>query len=373
MFGLTSPVLLGLVAALVAVLLGGVLWGWPRLAGPGWRLVAVRVGALIVLNASVVALIFVAVNRSNDFYTSWSDLFGRYQGGGTLRAVNSATARNQPAPPQPALILRTDPVRIGGSRTGGPRTAGRLQTVMFHGQLSGLRFEAHVYVPPGYPVPGRRYPVLVTVSTSATSTASPFGAGHLAAAIATEIATHRLRPLIAVILSPGPGSDLGCLDVPAGPQATLFFAQDLPAALGSRYQVAASPGGLALLADAIGGYCALHLALTNAAVFGAVAVPAANYETPPGSPGWAGSPQLRQQDNLVWLLRHQPPPPITVMFTGQRMPGPFRSLAASPMRVTAVPIGPVGPGGPDGPGVSPLARVLDRVGALLGGLTAAGG
>jgi hypothetical protein len=358
-FGLTSPVLLGLVAALVAVLLGGVLWGWPRLAGPGWRLVGVRVSALIVLNASVVALIFVAVNRSNDFYTSWADLFGRYQGGGTLLAVHPATASIQPAPPPPALILRTDPVRIGRSRT-----AGRLQTVMFHGQLSGLRFEGHVYVPPGYPVPGRRYPVLVTVSTSASSTASPYGAGHIAATIATEIAAHRLRPLIAVILPPGPGSDLGCLDVPAGPQATLFFAQDLPAALGSRYQVAAAPGGLALLADATGGYCALHLALTNAAVFGAVAVPPAAYQTPPGSPGWAGSPQLRQQDNLIWLLRHQPPPPITVLFTGPRMPGAFRSLAASPMRMTAVPVG---------PRASPLAHVLDRVGALLGGLTAAGG
>jgi hypothetical protein len=358
-FGLTSPVLLGLVAALVAVLLGGVLWGWPRLGGPGWRPVALRVSALIVLNASVVGLIFTAVNRSNDFFTSWSDLFGRYQGGGALRAVRPSTARPEPTPPAPAVILRTDPVRIGGSRT-----AGMLQTVMFHGQLSGLQFEANVYVPPGYPVSGQRYPVLLTVSGSAGSAVSPYGARPLAAAIATEIAAHRLRPLIAVILPPGPGSDLGCLNVPAGPQATLFFAQDLPAALGSRYQVVAPPAGLALLADATSGYCALHLALTNASVFGAVAVPPADYRTPPGSSGWAGSPQLRQQDNLIWLLRHQPPPAVTVLFTGPRMPGPFRSLAASPMRVTAVSVG---------PGASPLAHVLDRVGALLGGPIAAGG
>ncbi len=359
MFGLTSPVLLGLVAGLVAVLLGGVLWGWPRLAGPGWRPVAVRVSALIVLNASVVALIFTAVNRANDFFTSWPDLFGRYQGGGTLRAMHPVTANNQPAPPAPALILRTDPVRIGGSRT-----AGRLQTVTFHGQLSGLRFEGHVYLPPGYPVPGQRYPVLVTVSSSASSASSPYGAGRLAAAIATEIVSRRLQPLIAVMLPPGPGSDLGCLDVPGGPQATLFFAQDLPAAIGSRYQVVAPPSGLALLADTTGGYCALHLALTNAAVFGAVAVPPAGYQTPPGSPGWAGSPQLRQQGKLIWLLRHQPPPPITVLFTGPGTAGPFRSLAASPMRVTAVAVG---------AGASPLAHVLDRVGAMLGGRPAAGG
>lgn len=357
MLGLTSPVLLGLVAGLVAVLLFGVLWGWPRLAGPGLRPVALRLIALLVLDASVTALIFTAVNRSNDFYTSYSDLFGQYRGGGTLRAVHPAAARHEPAPPTLASVLRAHPVRIGRSRP-----AGTLQTVMFDGQLSGLHLAGHVYLPPGYPVPGRRYPVLVTVSRFASDATSPYGARQLAEAIATEIAAKRLRPIIAVILPPGPASDRGCLDVPAGPQAALFFAQDLPAALGSRYQVIAPPGGLALLGDATGGYCALHLALTNAAVFSAVALPPGDYETPRGPPA-SPSPQLRQQDNVIWLLRHQPPPPITVVFTGTETPRPFRSLAL-PMHVTAVSL-------TSGP--FPLARVLDRVGALLGQRPAPGG
>jgi hypothetical protein len=364
--GLASPELLGLVAGLVAVLLGGVLWGWPRLARPGWGPLLLRIAALVLLNTSVIALIFVVVNRANGFYTSWSDLFGRYHGGGTLRALyRPARAGTSAGASDLTAVLGAVPVRIAGRQ----RPAGTLQTVVFRGQLSGLTVTGHVYLPPGYPGPdassAARYPVIVAITRFAGGDVSPYGARPLATAIAAEIAAGRLGPLIAVIVPPLPGSDASCLDVPGGSQGTVFFARDLPTAIGSRYRVSDPVGGMALLGDPSGGYCALHLALSDAAVYGAVAIPPGRYQTPPGSPGWGNSPQLHQQDNLLWVLHHQPPQPITVLFTGPGGSGApravIRALNALPARAVVVPFG-----APP----SPLAPVLDRLGRLI---DAAGG
>jgi len=332
--GLTSLPLVFLLAGLTAALLGGVVWGWPRLASRGGRQFALRLVALCALQASMLSLALVLVNRSGQFYSSWSDLLGRYKGGGTLVSVHESSVR------QSALlsVLAQAPVTIPGR----PGDAGVLQTVAIRGALSGLRLRGHVYLPPGYPRSGRGgqgYPVVVAVSRYQDSRGSPYGAPRLAQAAAIEIAAHRIQPLIVLTLPPGPRSDPSCLDVPRRAQAATFFTQDLSSVLSSGYRVSTQPGSWALLADASGGYCALQLALTNAQAFSAVAAPAGAYQSPPGPPLWGNSPQLRAQDNLPWLLGHQPMQPISVLFTGPGTALPFLALVHPPMHVTTTSLG----------------------------------
>ena len=348
--GLTSPDLVWLLTGTVVVLLGGMLWGWPRLARPGWRTVALRIIALCALQASMVSLIFVVVNRANDFYSSWTDLFGRYTGGGSLVVLQHGAAH----PNASISVLALTPVVLPGRKRGGT-----LQSVRFHGQLTGLTVSGHIYLPLGYARAsraGEQYPVIVVISSAQASASSPYDASRLAASAATQIAEGHLRPVILVELPPGPGLDQSCLNVPGGVQGAAFFAQDLPAAMESGYRIRTQRNSWALLGDSSGGYCALQLAMTNASRYSAAAVPAGNYQAPPGPAPWGNSPQLRTQDSLLWLLQHQPMQPISVLFTGLGQAQPLLSLIRTPMHAARSQVA---------AGPAPAAPVLDWLGAAL--------
>jgi hypothetical protein len=382
--------LLYLLVILAVLLIAGVTWAWPRLAGAGPRLFGLRVAALCAIQGTLVSLTFVVVNRTNDFYSSWSDLFGRYTGGGLLVASRPGVARQVAA----ALsVLSASPVAVPGRS----QPAGVLESVLIRGQLSGLSLRGQLYLPPGYPSGGKpggagprgvtprgvtrpgvkqggarrqagraspRYPVIVAISAALSSPTSPYGARRLAAAAASQIVTGRLRPLIVVMLRPGPGADLGCLNEPGGIQAAMFFAQDLPAAIGASYLADRQRSGWGLLADASGGYCALQLALTQAPVFAAAAVPAGSYQAPPGRADWGRGAAFRAQDNLQWLVRHQPMQPIAVLFTGPGQAGPFLSWARRPMRVAALQRAPAAAKARTA-APWPLAQALDWLGRTL--------
>lgn len=354
--GLTSPVLVYLLAGAGIVLLAAMLWYWPRLAGRGWRPVVLRAAAVCVLQACVLSLIFVMVNRSYVFYSSWSDLLGSDTGTGTVLAVDGGNSQLSAA----TRVTASSAVTISGHHG----AVGVLQAVRFRGQLSGVTVSGHIYLPPGYPQPGRRYPVIMAVSGQAASTSSPYGAARLAASAAVQIASGKLRPVILVVLPAALGADQGCLNVPGSTQAGMFYAQDLPAALETGYHASAVASRWALLGDAAGGYCALQLAMDNSTVFSAAAVPSRSYAGPPGSHEAGNSPQIRNQENLIWQLRHLPMQPVSILFAGPGQKtasrGPaaaFISLVRRPMRVTVAGLS---------PGTTPLAPVLDWIGRELG-------
>jgi len=377
---LTSSALVVVLAIVVAALLMSVLWWWPRLAGKGARPVLLRIAALCTLQLSVLSLIFVAVNRSQEFYASWSDLLGTDSGGGAIVATNYGAGHGGPGHGGAGHggAGHGGPGHYGSGSTGalvtvtgssavaapGWRRAprGRLQAVRIRGELSGLTVPAYIYLPAGYSRTNdseQNLPVVVVISgqLSSRSAQAPYSAARLSAAVAGQMAAGRLRPLILVMLPAriGPG-DQGCLDVPGGAQAATFFSQDLPRAVGSAYRVGAPPSRWGLLGDSSGGYCALQLAMTSSAAFSAAVLPPGSYTAPPGPAEPGGTPQLRAQENLTWLLQHQPMQPISVLFVGARRTGPFLTLARPPMRTAqAAP----------GSGQWPLSPVLDWIGRTL--------
>jgi Putative esterase len=356
--GLTSPALVVMLIIAVIAALTGTLWCWRRLAGPGLRLIMLRVVTLGVLQLSVISLIFVVVNRSAEFYSSWSDLFGTDHGTGAIVAVGFGPSRAV----APIKIISS--VQVPGPAAGRRRVAGgRLQTVQIHGHLSGLSAPGYVYVPrrARAGAPAGSLPVLVVISDQLGSQNAIYGAERLAGTAAVQIAAGHLKPVLMVMLparvgGPSGAADQGCLDAPGGVQAGTFFAQDLPQAVESAYHAGRAPGGWALLGDSSGGYCALQLAMTNSQVFSAAAAPPADYAAPPGTGEFGGSPQIKAQDNLLWRMQHQPLQPISVLFTGLGRAQQFLSLVRPPMRAESISLP---------AGKWPLAPVLDWIGRTI--------
>lgn len=366
--GLTSPALLWLLAVLAASLLVAIVVCWRRLAGPSIIAIGLRFASLVTLQAVVLALIFVMVNRTADFYSSWSDLLGTDRAPAALVAVSSgggpATVRQAV---EPVAVTASAPVRVPGDAA----AAGTLEAVRFRGQQSGLKVAGHIFLPAGYRAGkrGRRYPVIVAITGQAASTDSPYGVLRLAENAARLIAAGQLPPVIVVMLPASlPGRDDSCLDVPAARPfvagkasypvlGATFFAEDLPATLEQHYEASSNPANWALLADRSGGYCALQLALTRSWVYSTAVVPDGGYTRPPGSANTNGSRQLAEQYNLQWLLQNEPMQPVSVLFTGSGSAEPFEELAQHPMRVsTAVLSG----------GSWPLNFVLTWIGDSIG-------
>jgi hypothetical protein len=373
--GLTSGTLALVLGLAVAAALAGLLLGWRRLGRPGAFRVAARAVALFAVQFGVLALVFVLANRSLVFYSSWSDLLGSDRASAAVRSaqVGRATAADT------VQIIDESDVTVPGIRG----AVGLLAAVRIHGELSGLTVPAQLYLPPGQLTSGpRRYPVIIAFTRQPASGGSPYAAQNLAAAAAAQIAAGRLPPVILLVLSAGPAramrppgdagpgrggrleqeqSGPGCLDVPGGVQGQTFLTQDIPRLLQGRYRVTA-PGTWGLLGDRAGGYCSLELALSDSATFAVAAVPRGRYDSPPAAQA-GGSPQIRDQENLLWQLGHQPAQPVSVLFAG---PGTaaglgrdarFAAMARPPMRVTS--IGLAG-------GQFPLAPVLDWLGAACG-------
>jgi S-formylglutathione hydrolase FrmB len=365
--GLTSPVLPYLLAAAAGVLLLGIIVAWPSLMRNGPWQVAARLASLCVLQALVLGLIFVIVNQSGEFYSSWSDLFGSDSAAAKLLASPTHAARTL----QPLVVSGRSVVRVPGDRTAG----GTLETVRFNGQLSGLSVPGHVYLPAGYQPHGSRlYPVLVAISDEPADATSPYAADRLAQGAAEQIANRRMTPMIMVMLPAtlAPG-DQACLNVPptfsgtrtASPaiEGETFFAQDVPGTIEAAYRVSSNPGSWAVLGNQAGGYCALQLAMENSYVFSAAVAPRGDYSRVPGASA-ALSPLLRQQDDLVWQLQHLPMQPVSLLFAGPGTlsgPGqaqPFVALAQRPMKVSLTQLS---------TGAWPLAPVLDWVSGAIGG------
>src|SRR3984885_2930785 len=228
---------MAVVAVVAAAAPAAILWYWPRLAGRGVLPVVARIGALGVLQLSVLGLIFLIVNSSAEFYSSWSDLFGDQSGGGAIVAGQAGTSQNAVSSQAlaPVTVLAASAVAVPDR----PKEAGgQLQTVRLHGQLSALSVLGYVYLPPSYRTRGgAALPVTVVISGDLDSPSNPYGAGALAGAAASQIAAHRLVPMIIVMLPAEVGQhDQGCLNVPGGTQADLFFTQDLPQIVGSAYR-----------------------------------------------------------------------------------------------------------------------------------------
>jgi hypothetical protein len=364
--GLTSPVLPYLLASATAILLVVILVTWSRLARRRFVPVLLRTVSLLVLQVLSLGLIFVIVNRTNEFYASWQDLLGSNKSAAHVAGAPATTVTSQ----QTLVVLRRTAVHVPMY----PSAGGILETVQLHGPLSGITATGHIYLPAGYRARAHRhYPVLIEISAARPGSSSPYAAAQLADSAAVEMSARAMPPVIIAMLPAAISPrDHACLNVPptfrksrlADPAVLgeTFFAQDVPAVLASAYEVSSQLANWGLLGDASGGYCALQLALDNSFVYSTAVVPRGSYAMLPGRGAVPDSPVFRDQDSLLWQLSHLPPPPVSVLFAGpgqQSGPGaaqPFVALARPPLSLSFTALA---------TGRWPLAQILDWIGTAL--------
>ncbi|MFJ7180536.1 alpha/beta hydrolase [Streptomyces massasporeus] len=314
--GLTSNKVLVLVVLSAVLLFVGTVWVWPRLARRGWRAVGGRVGLLLGTQLALFAAVGLAANQAFGFYASWADLFGQEKeqgvvvdhapGGGPLEVVGSR--------------------RVPGAGGGLPQAGGRVQQVDIVGRTTRIATPAYVYLPPEYFQPRyrtHRFPTAV-VLTGYPGTASALVEKLRYPRTALELArAGRAKPMILVMLRPtvAPPRDTECVDIPGGPQTESFFARDLPDALRTHYRVAERPGGLGIIGNSTGGYCALKIALHHPDVYAAGAGLSAYYKAPVDATTgdlFQGDKALRNRADLRWYVAHMPAPDTSLLVSSSK-------------------------------------------------------
>ncbi|WP_345661684.1 alpha/beta hydrolase [Streptomyces venetus] len=314
--GLTSNMVLTLAVLSAVLLFAGTVWLWPRLARRGWRSVGGRVGLLLATQVALFAAVGLAANQAFGFYASWADLFGQEKDQGVV--VDHMPGDG------PLEVVGTG--RVPGAGGVRPRSGGRIQQVDIVGRTTRIATPAYVYLPPEYFQPRyrtRTFPAAV-VLTGYPGTASALVEKLHYPRTALELArAGRARPMILVMLRPtvAPPRDTECVDIPGGPQTESFFARDLPEALRAHYRVSEKRGGLGIIGNSTGGYCALKIAMHHPDVYAAGAGLSAYYKAPiDATTGdlFRGDKGLRNRADLWWCLRHEPAPDTSLLVTSSR-------------------------------------------------------
>ncbi|MFF3612797.1 alpha/beta hydrolase [Streptomyces sp. NPDC002580] len=315
--GLTSNKML-VVAVLLAVLLFvGTVWWWPRLARRTWWSVGGRVGLLLATQLTLFVSVGLCANQAFGFYASWADLLGRERGEGVV--VDGAGGAGGPL-----RVVDTRQVDVAGGS--GARTGGRIQKIDIVGRTTRIATQAYVYLPPEYFQPRyrtRTFPA-VTVLTGYPGTAEALVKALRFPQTANRLAKDgRAQPMILVMLRPtvAPPRDTECVDVPGGPQAESFFAEDLPDAVSAHYRVGRRPGSWGVVGDSTGGYCALKLAVHHPEVYAAGAGLSPYYKAAiDRTTGdlFHGDKALRDNADLRRYLRNKPAPDTSLLVTSSK-------------------------------------------------------
>lgn len=235
--GLTGVPLLILVALLgVGLPVGAVLlWRYRRL-----RLL--RTAAMIVAGQMMFTFALgLLVNRQEQYFTSWSDLFG----------TNTPPALPAPGAPAPA-DARVPHGTVFATRIDGP--------------ASHIDLPADVYLPPQYGEPAyarERFPVLELVDGFPGSPARWLGALHLQHVLDTEIAARRMPPVVAVLPEQTTRTlhDTECVDAVHGPRFATYLIHDVRTVAGRLLRVSTDRTGWGVAGYSTGGFCANNLAM----------------------------------------------------------------------------------------------------------------
>jgi enterochelin esterase-like enzyme len=338
--GLTGIPLLALFVLLTFAAMGAVVVLWPRVDKRSLKSYAGRVGLLAVAQLTLLATIAIGTNSYFGFYGSWSDLFAITSNG----AGTGASA----AAPVGAPITVGSISGLAMPNGDQPSTSGEMQDVTIHGLRTGLAEHALIYLPPQYFQPRFRhsqFPAAIVSTGYPGDVTALVSRLRYPIRLATGIALGQDKPMVLVMMSPEVvGSrDTECTNVPGGPQAETFWAQDVPDAVERTYRVIASAAGWGAIGDSTGGYCAVKLAMLNSDRFSAAASLSGYFAIgeDPTTGDIYGNQAFQSENDLIWRIRNLPPPPVSVLLAtskvGEENYQPclqFAADAKSPMSVS---------------------------------------
>ena len=337
LLGTPLLVALGLVALAmpaVALLL------WSRARGPRVVRIGQRLG--LVLTAQLVALFFglAALNDYGQFFTSWSELLGTGPPA-TVVATNHFGAPDRTVIHNPAItghaparrstlhtvlvtpsgtVLSRGPSWYGirpnswSTRSQWP-SRGVVLTMPLNGPTTGLTEQANVYLPPAYIAGDRTMPVIEVFTGYPGSRIELVDRLDYPSLLLSVMRSRLAKPMVLVMLRPAVTypRDTECTNVANGPQVFNYFANDVPQVVRAAFGLRTTSFGT--IGDSTGGMCATKLAMMDPRRFTA-AVSLSGYfravqDFTTGN--LYGSTAVRNSNDIMWRLRHLPPPPVSLL------------------------------------------------------------
>lgn len=347
---LTGWPLLGLLLALCVALPALALFGWSRFR-PRLLAIILCAGLLGLSEVSAMALIAAAVNRSGGYYTTWSQVLGSFDtppGISHVRARPGIAAGGPTANAGASLTAHADPRFSTAAQW---PTRGRLESLRLVGANSGLTSRALLYLPPAYFQAKDRhvnFPAAEVFTGYPGLLSSLVHGMNYPGVLGSEMAGGRAKPMVLLMIRPSVTypRDTECTDVPAGPQALTFFAQDVTSAVDQHYRV--QPDRWGAIGDSTGGYCSAKLAMNYPGTFrAAVSLSGYYHALRDHTTGdlWGGSAVIRDQNDLRWRLQHQSAPAVSLLVTisrdekgplGVRDTQRFIQVAKPPLRLDTI-------------------------------------
>ena len=308
--GLTDVPFLVLVLLLTVAALA---WGALRTPrGTGARGVLARLGIQVLVSVLVVLSVATVLNRQNEWYASWGDLFGS--------SAPVVKANSGGAAPQAALQVEPTgpglPTPTQRQLPPLPSPGRREQVFTISGQASGLTGKILVSLPAGYEDPAnadRSYPVIVAFHGYPGAPEVWMQGVNLVPSLDTLAGQHKIGPVIVVapqIEFPA-GADTECVNGGTGqPQVETWLAKDVPDAMAARLRVARDRASWATLGFSSGGWCAAMVTMLHPDVYGAGVV-LGGYMSPifeaPYVPFRPSDAAFKRYE-LVHLASSSPPP-----------------------------------------------------------------
>lgn len=280
---LTGTPLLVLMAAAAAVgPVALVLWLRRRPSPASWRATLARFGLVLTCQFLAVLTLFLWVNNTYGFYTSWSDLAGHSSGSATIR-TNGLVSQGDG---------RTQILTVAGSRG----TNGSHQVL--------------VWLPKQYDEPSartKRFPVVMVLPGQPSTPEAMFAHYEFASAATAAIDGGQVKPFIAVFppLMTDPPRDTECTDVPRGPQAETWLSRDVYQAIPRTLRVDTAPWSA--IGWSTGAFCAAKLLLHRPNQFAAAAGFGGYYETlTDHTTGnlFGSHAAVKRHNSPLWLYQH---------------------------------------------------------------------
>ncbi|HEV7756412.1 MAG TPA: alpha/beta hydrolase-fold protein [Mycobacteriales bacterium] len=263
----TSSTFLALLGLALVGVTGTTVIAWGR----GRRLRRTRNLGLLALGQLLAATLLLSlVNVHENFYPTWSDVFGTGGPGGLVVVASGPGLTVAPAR-SPDSALGTGPAgrldrALTVARAARHGTGSLVADVTVPGPRTGYRWRARVYLPALYFSPRARhrtFPVLELFGGSGSPPGAAFGSVPLQRSLDTAISAGTLPPIIAISPTRNPVRlpDTQCIDDAHGFREFTYLARDVPAVVPTLLRARRDRGGWATMGFSSGGYCAADLAL----------------------------------------------------------------------------------------------------------------
>jgi len=267
MFGLTSNLILWLFTSFSVISVLSVVIFWKHLFKKGFLNFFLRLILLLLCQILIIATLGISFNRSNGFYTSWGDLFGKSVDYSTV-AIDSNTSK-----PLDASILKNAQKSLNGQV---------IIKDIVKGEKSGISNVVYIVLPRGVvsqiksgnPIDLTRTKIVEFLAGYPSQPEIWLRSLNISRALVQSEKSNPSTSIIGVIpaVNVAGKEDLECMNFPnGGIQAETWLSTDLHSFVNHRLGI--SPTRWGLMGVSAGGWCSAMLSIKHEDLFyGAVSI-----------------------------------------------------------------------------------------------------